>query len=76
MKTTSLKYRRRTFAKAALAGIAWPLTSSFANAENVIKLGSVMDKSGVFEAYGGPMDKAEKLAIAQINAAGGLNGQK
>ncbi len=41
-------------------------------AADTIKLGSVLDTSGIFDAYGKPMDMAMRLAVDQINAAGGL----
>ncbi|OUR79640.1 urea ABC transporter [Alphaproteobacteria bacterium 46_93_T64] len=39
-----------------------------------IKFGSILDTSGIFDAYGKPMDMAARLAIDEINEAGGLNG--
>jgi branched-chain amino acid transport system substrate-binding protein len=45
-------------------------------AGDAIKLGSVLDTSGPFDAYGKPMDKALRLAVSQINADGGLLGKK
>lgn len=39
-----------------------------------IKFGSILDTSGVFDAYGKPMEMAARLAIDEINEAGGLNG--
>jgi urea transport system substrate-binding protein len=41
-----------------------------------IKLGSVLDVSGAFDAYGKPMDLATTLAVDEINAAGGLLGRQ
>ena len=45
-------------------------------AKDNIKLGSVLDTSGNFDAYGKPMDMAADLAIDEINASGGLLGRK
>ena len=45
-------------------------------AGNTIKLGSVLDTSGIFDAYGKPMDMAMRLAVSEINAAGGLLGKQ
>lgn len=45
-------------------------------ADDVIKVGSILDTSGIFDAYGKPMDMAARLAVDEINAAGGLNGRK
>lgn len=47
-----------------------------AGAAESIKLGSLLDTSGNFDAYGKPMDMATDLAIAEINAAGGLVGRQ
>ncbi len=47
-----------------------------ASAADPIKLGSLLDTSGNFDAYGKPMDMALDLAIDEINAAGGLVGRK
>lgn len=41
-----------------------------------IKLGSILDTSGVFDAMGKPMDMALRLAVDQINAGGGLIGRQ
>ena len=67
---------RRQFltATAAVAGMSLlPLKSMAAGS---IKFGSVLDTSGAFDAYGKPMDMAMRLAIAEINANGGLNGEQ
>ena len=67
---------RRQFltATAAVAGMSLlPLKSMAAGG---IKFGSVLDTSGAFDAYGKPMDMAMRLAIAEINANGGLNGEQ
>jgi len=67
---------RRTFLamSSALGGAAF--LPRFAFSEDSIKLGSVLDTSGLFDAYGKPMDKALRLAVAQINAGGGLLGRE
>ncbi len=41
-----------------------------------IRVGSLLDVSGNFDAYGKPMNMALDLALADINAAGGLLGRK
>ncbi|WP_136661614.1 ABC transporter substrate-binding protein [Nitratireductor sp. XY-223] len=67
---------RRAFlsASAALAGtMAVPRLGA---AADTIKLGSILDTSGIFDAYGKPMDMAMRLAVKEINDAGGLNGQQ
>ncbi len=45
-------------------------------AAETIKLGSILDTSGIFDAYGKPMDIGMRLAVGQINADGGLLGRK
>ncbi|MGH8764356.1 MAG: urea ABC transporter substrate-binding protein, partial [Burkholderiales bacterium] len=41
-----------------------------------IKLGSVLDNSGNLDIYGKPMVLATRLAVEELNAAGGLLGRK
>ncbi|MFX5793989.1 ABC transporter substrate-binding protein, partial [Acinetobacter baumannii] len=41
-----------------------------------IDVASIHDLSGIFDAYGKPMEKAMQLAIDEINAAGGLAGKQ
>lgn len=70
---------RRTFlgTSAALAGagvMGGGLMKAFA--ADPIKLGSILDTSGPFDAYGKPMDMALRLAVDEINAAGGLLGRQ
>ncbi len=43
---------------------------------DTIRLGSILDTSGIFDAYGKPMDLAMRLAVSEINAAGGLLGRQ
>lgn len=45
-------------------------------AADTIRLGSILDTSGIFDAYGKPMDMAMRLAVDEINQAGGLLGKK
>ena len=49
---------------------------SVAMSADTIKVGSIIDTSGIFDLYGKPMDKAVTLAIEEINAAGGLLGRQ
>ena len=58
----------------ALAGAA--ALPGTALAADTIKLGSILDTSGIFDAYGTPMDMAMRLAVQEINAGGGLNGKE
>lgn len=69
----SMNRRHFLTATAALAGASLlPLSVS---AADTVKLGSVLDTSGIFDAYGKPMDMAMRLAVEEINAGGGLNGK-
>jgi len=60
----------------ALAGMGTGLLSATAKAATNIKFGSILDQSGIFDAYGKPMDMATQLALEEINKAGGLNGSE
>jgi urea transport system substrate-binding protein len=71
---TILNRRKFVAASAALSGAM--MLPSIAMAAETIKLGSVLDTSGPFDAYGKPMDKALRLAVAQINGDGGLLGKQ
>ncbi|MDI9335937.1 MAG: transporter substrate-binding protein [Gammaproteobacteria bacterium] len=53
-----------------------PLMWSSVQAADDIKLGSLLDLSGIFEGYGKPMLKGLELAVNEINAAGGVVGRK
>jgi urea transport system substrate-binding protein len=67
---------RRNFlvkSTAAAAALGLPYLS---HAADPIKLGSVLDTSGNFDAYGKPMDMATDLAIDEINRGGGLLGRQ
>ncbi len=67
---------RRNFlaSTAALAGAS--VLPRVAMAADTIKLGSILDSSGIFDAYGRPMDMAMRLAVDEINTAGGLLGKQ
>jgi len=67
---------RRQFMQGATAAGALATIPSVAQSADTIKFGSILDTSGIFEAYGKPMEKAHQLAIDEINAAGGLLGKK
>ena len=71
-----MKLTRRNLLRGATAsavGMAIPHASMAADA---IKVGSIIDTSGIFDLYGKPMDKAVTLAIEEINAGGGLLGRQ
>jgi ABC-type dipeptide/oligopeptide/nickel transport system ATPase component len=67
--------RRKALAIAAATLMAAQFSPA-AWAADDIKLGSLLDTSGNFDAYGKPMNMGLDLAIDEINAAGGLLGRK
>ena len=70
----SLNRRNFLTSTAALAGtLALP---HVAMAADTIKLGSILDVSGIFDAYGKPMNMGMRLAVEEINADGGLLGKQ
>ncbi len=71
-----MKQTRRQFVQSTAALGAMSVLPRWARAADNIKLGSLLDRSGAFEAYGKPMDNAERLAVAEINASGGVNGRE
>lgn len=73
-KTMTISRRKFVAAGAALTGSM--LLPRVVMAADTIKLGSVLDTSGIFDAYGKPMDMAMRLAVDQINADGGLLGKQ
>ena len=71
--------RRRvlqTGATLAVGTLATPAILRHALADDPIKFGSVLDTSGIFDAYGQPMAMAQELAVDEINAAGGVLGRQ
>ncbi len=71
-----MSLNRREFLGAAATLTGTALLPRVAMASDTIKLGSVLDTSGIFDAYGKPMDMAMRLAVQEINAAGGLLGKQ
>lgn len=71
-----MTFNRRFFLKTSAGLAALASVPRWARAADTIKMGSILDTSGVFDAYGKPMDKAARLAIDEINGAGGLNGMQ
>ncbi len=70
----TLNRRKFLTTSAALGGaLMMPQT---AIAADTIRLGSVLDMSGPFDAYGKPMNIALNLAVAGINDGGGLLGKQ
>lgn len=70
----SLNRRNFLASTAAIAGTS--MLPRVALAADTIKLGSILDTSGIFDAYGKPMDMAMRLAVDEINASGGLLGKQ
>lgn len=64
--------RRKLLSGAAVIAAASLVAKPSFAAQDTIKLGSLLDTSGIFDAYGKPMDKIARLAVDQINASGGL----
>lgn len=67
---------RRKFIAASVALSGAMMLPRIAMTAETIKLGSILDTSGIFDAYGNPMDLALRLAVSQINADGGLLGKQ
>lgn len=68
--------RRQFLATTAAAAGTLSLPSVLKAQNEPIKLGSILDVSGIFDAYGKPMDMAATLAVEELNAAGGLLGRQ
>ena len=71
-----MSLKRREFLGGTAALTTAALMPTLAKASDSILLGSILDTSGNFDAYGKPMDQAMKLALAEINAGGGLLGRE
>jgi len=67
-----MKIDRRKFVAGTTAASVMALIPNIVQAAETIKVGSILDTSGIFDLYGKPMDKAVTLAIEEINAAGGI----
>jgi branched-chain amino acid transport system substrate-binding protein len=72
-----MTFTRREFLRAAgAATVAGGIPAVAFSADKEIKLGSVLDNSGNLDIYGKPMVIATRLAVDEINEAGGLLGRK
>lgn len=71
-----MSLNRREFLGGTAALTTASLLPTASLADGAIKLGSILDASGIFDAYGKPMDMAVRLAVGEINAAGGLLGRQ
>ena len=68
-----MRPNRRSFIARSAGLLAASQIPEAAMAASDIKLGSILDTSGLFDIYGKPMDQAVQMAIDEINAAGGVN---
>ena len=68
--------RRRLLAGAGAATLAGPAIVGRARATDSIKFVSILDQSGGLDIYGKPMVDTTRMAIDEINAAGGLLGRE
>ena len=68
--------RRRFLAGASAAALAGPAIIGRAQAADTIKFVSILDQSGGLDIYGKPMADATRMAVDEINAAGGLLGRE
>lgn len=68
--------RRQFIAGAAASAVAFPAIIQSARASDNIKFVSILDQSGGLDIYGKPMVDATRMAIDEINAAGGLLGKQ
>jgi branched-chain amino acid transport system substrate-binding protein len=66
-------YRRYAVALTGAAAALWPI---LAGAADTIKIGFPIPLSGATAVYGEPVLKGAQLAVAQINAKGGVLGRK
>ena len=72
-----MTFTRRDFLTAAgAAAVAGGLPRIASAQGKPIKVGSVLDNSGNLDIYGKPMVIATRMAVEDINAAGGLLGRK
>lgn len=68
--------RRRFLAGASAVALASPGLIGRASAQDMIKVATILDLSGGLDIYGAPMIETTRMAIDDINAAGGLLGRE
>lgn len=71
----NVSLNRRSFLTTTAAASGALMLPRAVFAQGAIRIGTVLDVSGIFDAYGSPMDMAQRLAVAEINEAGGLLGR-
>ncbi|MDH7798997.1 MULTISPECIES: ABC transporter substrate-binding protein [unclassified Beijerinckia] len=64
-----MKFALRTVAVALLLGVAWPALAD-------IKIGATVSETGPASSLGDPEAKTLRLLVDEINAAGGVRGEK
>ena len=74
------KFNRRTFLAGAAGAGSLALTASFprslmAQGAEPIKIGIVIPLTGATSQFGKTMSEAAKIAVKEVNAAGGVNGR-
>ena len=67
---------RRSFLAGASATLAAPAFIGRAQAADPIRFVSILDQSGGLDIYGKPMVDATRMAVTEINSAGGLLGRE
>ena len=71
-----MSLNRRSFLAGATAALAAPALIDRARAADPIRFVSILDQSGGLDIYGKPMVDATRMAVSEINAAGGLLGRE
>lgn len=74
-----MSMKRRSFLKSLAVtpvALSTPSLIRAARADDPIKMGVLLDQSGGIEMMGSPMLEATKLAVKEINGAGGLLGRQ
>ncbi len=68
--------KKRSLAVVWAVGVTWMMVLSGLAADKPVKIGFVYIMSGPFATYGQFAKQGAELAIAEINAAGGIDGRK
>lgn len=68
--------KRRMFLVASTAAVSVALLPKIAGAADTFKLGSIFSLTGSYATIEDPALKGAKLAVKQVNAAGGVKGQQ
>jgi len=75
-----LKFNRRTFlrgtAGAGSVFFAAPWSGALAQSTDTIKIGIIIPLTGATSQFGATMSAAAKMAVNDVNTAGGINGRK